>query len=178
MRLLRPPGWLGRVRISGEHTDPCEVQAGREKVPDWREAYTAHGGKEPARNEYFGLPEDLLDPDDPGAVDRVVDAIAHLPVVLLSGLADGLEDGLALADSEHRGSDDCWSLIEAYVRLGLVPPAHILPLPHKPDPARTERMTAYLIAAYLRGACHEATAQLRSDARTGWRALSQPPAPA
>lgn len=118
---LRRPGWLGQVRISGEHTDPCEVQAGTERVSDWRTAYTAHGGKEPVANEYFGLPEDLFDPEDDSALDRAVDAIAHLPVVLLSGLYDGMEDGLARTETQHGASDDRWSLIEAYVRLGLVP---------------------------------------------------------
>lgn len=178
VRRLRRPVWLGQVRISGEHTDPCEVQAGTEKVTDWRTAYTAHGGKEPVANEYFGLPEDVLDPDDDRALDRAVDAIAHLPVVLLTGLGEGMEDGLARSETYHGAGDDRWSLIEAYVRLDLVPPANVLYLPHIPDPARPERLTAYLIAAYLRAASHQATGQLRSDGRMVRRLLSQPRTPA
>ncbi|MGW3929820.1 hypothetical protein ACWECC_17200 [Streptomyces microflavus] len=177
VRRLRRPGWLGLVRISGEHTDPCEVQAGTEKVTDWRSAYTAHGGKDPVANEYFGLPEDQFDPDDEGALDRAVKAIAHLPVVLLSGLCDGMEDGLARSEAQHGAADDRWSLIEAYVRLGLVPPANVLYLPHIPDPNRPERLTDYLIAAYLHAACSQATGQLRSDARMVRRLLSQPRTP-
>jgi len=177
VRRLRRPGWLGLVRISGEHTDPWEVQAGTEKVTDWRTAYTAHGGKDPVANEYFGLPEGLFDPDDDGARDRAADAIAHLPVVLLSGLYDGMEDGLARTVSQYGSGDDRWSLIEAYVRLGLVPPANILYLPHTADPARPGRLTAYLTAAYLRGACHQAAGQLRSDALMVRRLLSQPRTP-
>ncbi|WP_234329461.1 MULTISPECIES: hypothetical protein [unclassified Streptomyces] len=171
MRRLRPPGWLGLVRISGEHTNPCEVQAGTEKDTDWRTAYTAHAGKGPVREDYFGLPEDLFDPDD-GARDRAANTIAHLPVVLLSGLCDGREDGLARTGERHGGR---WSLIEAYVRLGPVPPASILYRPHNPDRARSERLTAYLIAAYLCGACHEAAGQLRSDARMVRRSLPSAP---
>lgn len=178
VRRLRRPGWLGLVRISGEHTDPWEVQAGTEKVTDWRTAYTAHGGKDPVANEYFGLPEGLFDPDDDGARDHAADAIAHLPVVLLSGLYDGTEDGLARTESRHGPSDDRWSLIEAYVRLGLVPPANILYLPHTPDPARPGQLTAYLTAAYLYAACHQAAGQLRSDTRMVQRLLSQPRTPA
>lgn len=174
VRRLRRPGWLGQVRISGEHTDPCEVQAGTEKVTDWRTAYTAHGGKNPVANEYFGLPEDLFDPDDDSALDRAVDAIAHLPVVLLTGLYDGVEDGLARSETQGGAGEDRWSLIEAYVRLGLVPPANVLYLPHIPDPARPEHLTGYLIAAYARAACHQATGQLRSDGRMVRRLLSQP----
>ncbi|RNG14796.1 hypothetical protein [Streptomyces botrytidirepellens] len=174
VRDLRRPGWLGLVRISGEHTDPCEVQAGTEQVTDWRTAYTAHGGKDPVANEYFGLPEDLLDPDDDGALDRAVDAIAHLPVVLLSGLYDGMEHGLARTEAQHRDGLDRWSLIEAYVRLGLLPPANVLYLPQTPDSARSGRLTAYLIAAYLRATCDQAAGQLRSDVRMVRRLLSQP----
>ncbi|MER5372733.1 hypothetical protein [Streptomyces sp. NPDC002553] len=178
VRKLRRPGWLGLVRISGEHTDPCEVQAGTETVTDWRTAYTAHGGKDPVTNEYFGLPEDFYDPDDDGALDRAVDVIAHLPVVLLSGLYDGMEDGLARTKAQHAGGTDGWDLIEAYVRLGLVPPANVLYLPHVPNPDRTERLTAYLIAAYLHGACRQAAGQLRGDARMARRLLSLPRTPA
>ncbi|MFC8022007.1 hypothetical protein [[Kitasatospora] papulosa] len=177
IRMLRRPGWLGQVRISGEHTDPCEVQAGTEQVTDWRTAYTAHGGKDPIENEYFGLPEDLFDPEDDGALDRAVDAIAHLPVVLLSGLYDGMEDGLARTEAQYRRGADRWALLEAYVRLGLVPPANVLHLPHTPHPARPERLTAYLIAAYLHGACRQAAGQLRGDARMVWRLLFQPRTP-
>ncbi|WP_331732115.1 hypothetical protein OG613_47470 (plasmid) [Streptomyces sp. NBC_00015] len=178
VRQLQRPGWLGLVRISGEHADPCEVQAGTEKVTDWRTAYTAHGGKAPVTNEYFGLPECLFDPDDEGALDRAATYIDHLPVVLLSGLYDGMENGLALTEKQHGRSDERWSLIEAYVRFGLVPPASILYLPHSADPARPERLTAYLIAAYLRGASHQAAGQLRSNARMVRRLLSQPRTPA
>ncbi|MFF7953687.1 hypothetical protein [Streptomyces griseorubiginosus] len=173
LRKLRRPGWLGLVRISGEHTDPCEVQAGTETVTDWHTAYTAHGGKDPVANEYYGLPEDFYDPDDDGALDRAVDAIAHLPVVLLSGLYD-VEAGLARTKAQHAGGTDGWDLIEAYVRLGLVPPANVLYLPHVPNPDRTERLTAYLIAAYLHGACRQAAGQLRGDARMVRRLLSLP----
>ncbi|MGC5263920.1 hypothetical protein ACPXCO_23160 [Streptomyces cyaneofuscatus] len=153
------------------------MQAGTEEVTDWRSAYTAHGGKDPVANEYFGLPEDQFEPDDENAMDRAVDAIAHLPVVLLSGLYDGMEDGLARSKAQHGSGDDRWSMIEAYVRLGLVPPADILYLPHIADPARPERLTAYLIAAYLHAACRQATGQLRSDARMVRRLLSQPRTP-
>jgi hypothetical protein len=177
VRMLRQPGWLGQVRISGEHTDPCAVQAGAEKVTDWRSAYTAHGDKDPIENEYFGLPENLFDPEDDNALDRAVEAIAHLPVVLLSGLYDEMENGLARSEAQHGGGEDRWSLIEAYVRLGLVPPANVLYLPHIPDPNRPERLTAYLIAAYLRAACHQANGQLRSDGRMARRLLSQPRTP-
>ncbi|MFJ5952609.1 hypothetical protein [Streptomyces noursei] len=176
VRMLRRPSWLGQTRISGEHTDPCDVQGGTETVTDWRYAYTTHGGKHPVANEYFGLPEDLFDADDDGALDRAVEIIAHLPVVLLSGLYDGVESGLARTEAQHGGADD-WPLIEAYVRLGLVPPTNVLYLPHIPDPARPERLTAYLIAAYLHGACHHAATQLRSDARMVQRLLSQPRTP-
>ncbi|MET9109379.1 hypothetical protein [Streptomyces zhihengii] len=175
---LRRPGWLGLVRISGEHADPCEVQAGNETVADWRTAYTGHGGKDPVANEYFGLPEDFYDPDDGGALDRAVDAIAHLPVVLLSGLYDGMGHGLARTKEQHAGGTDGWDLIEAYVRLGLVPPANVLYLPQAPNPDRTERLTAYLIAAYLHGACRQAAGQLRGNARTARRLLSLPRTPA
>ncbi|MFI5864757.1 hypothetical protein [Streptomyces sp. NPDC051546] len=178
VRMLRRPGWLGHVRISGEHTDPCEVQAGTETVADWRTAYTPHGGKDPIENAYFGLPEDLFDPDDDGALERAADAIAHLPVVLLSGLYDEMEDGLARTEAQHRRGADRWSLIEAYVRLGLVPPANVLYLPQTPDPARPERLTAYLIAAYLFGACRQTAGQLRSDTRMAQRLLTQPRTPA
>jgi hypothetical protein len=177
VRTLRRPGWLGMVRISGEHTDPCEVQAGSETVTDWRSAYTAHGGKDAVANEYFGLPEDFFDPEDDGALDRAVDAIAHLPVVLLSGLHDGMEDGLARTKAQHAGGTDGWALIEAYVRLGLVPPANALYLPHLPAPDRHERLTAYLIAAYLHGACLQAAGQLRGDARMARQLLSLPHTP-
>jgi hypothetical protein len=177
VRRLRRPGWLGQVPISGDHTDPGEAHAGTAKVTDWRTAYTAHGGKDPVANEYFGLPEDLFDPDDDGALDRAADAIDRLPVVLLSGLFDGLENGLARTEAQYGDRDDRWSLIEAYVRLGLVPPANVLYLPHTPDPTRPDRLTAYLTAAYVRAACHQAAGQLRSDARMVWRLLSRPRTP-
>ncbi|WP_351225992.1 hypothetical protein [Streptomyces sp. NPDC002133] len=122
VRFLRHTGWLGRVRISGEETDPCEVQAGRTQVADWRSAYTAHGGKHPAENEYLGLPEDVLDPDDDTAQDRAVAAIKHLPVVFLSGLYH-CEQGL----SRHRA------------RLPWRRPA---PRPRSPVAARTSTRTA------------------------------------
>lgn len=153
------------------------MQAGTETVPDWRTAYTAHGGKDPVANEYYGLPEDLFDPDD-DARDLAVDAIAHLPAVLLSGLYRGIEDGLARTKAAHVGGTDGWDLKEAYVRLGLVPPANVLYLPHRPDPDRAERLTAYLIAACLHGACRQATGQLRYDARMARRLLSLPRIPA
>ena len=178
VRRLRRPGWLGQARISGEHTDPCDVQNGTVMVPDWRTACTAHGGKDPVANEYFGLPEDWIDPDDDSAFDRAVDAIAHLPVVLLSDLDNGMEEGLARTQPWYQGGgEDQWSLIEAYVRLGMVPPASILSLPHTPDPTRSDRLTAYLIAAYLRAACHVVTGDLRSRAQSVWRLLSKPDTP-
>ncbi|MEU9470843.1 hypothetical protein AB0D78_30360 [Streptomyces avermitilis] len=45
------------------------------------------------------------------------------------------------------------------------------------DPARPERLTAYLIAAYLRAASHQTAGQLRSNARMVRRLLSQPRTP-
>ncbi|MFH8257852.1 hypothetical protein [Streptomyces roseolus] len=179
LRKLRRPGWLGQVRISGEHTDPCEVQAGTETVTDWRTAYTAHGGKLPVANEHYGLPEDIFDPDDDGALDHAADAIAHLPVVLLSGLHVELEYGLARTKAQYAaGGTDNWDLIEAYVRLGLVPPANVLSLPYLPNPDRAERLTAYLIAAYLHGTCRQVVGELRYDARMARRLLSLPRTPA
>ncbi|MER5889663.1 hypothetical protein ABT160_38050 [Streptomyces sp. NPDC001941] len=177
VRKLQWASWLGRVRISGEDTDPCAVQAGTMTVTDWRTAYTAHGGKVPVVNEYYGLPDDLHDPDDDGAWDRAVDSIAHLPVVLLSGLFHGMEDGLARAETQREGGTDSWDLIEAYARLGLVPPANILNPPHLPSQDRTEQLTSYLIAAYLYGARRHATAQLRSDVHMARRLLSLPSSP-
>ncbi|MGP3950855.1 hypothetical protein [Streptomyces sp. 7N604] len=172
VRALRRPGWLGRVRISGEHTDPCDVQAGCVQVEDWHTAYTALGGKEPAKNEYFGLPEDLFDPDDETAEDRTVAAIDHLPVAFLTGLYEG-EQGLSLTKRDYWTGEDHWSLIEAYVRLGLLPPVHVLFLPRTPDLPRSEQLTTYLIAAYLRAACHQVAGQLRYDMRSAWRAIAQ-----
>ncbi|WP_440581060.1 hypothetical protein [Streptomyces sp. PT19] len=177
VRLLRRPGWLGQVRISGENVDPCEVQAGTEKVTDWRTAYTAHGGKDPIENEYFGLPEDLFDPEDDGALDRAVGAIAHPPVVLLSGLYDGMENGLARAEAQYRRGADQWALLEAYVRLGLVPPANVLNLPHTPHADRPERLTAYLVAAHVHGARRQVAGHLRGEARMVRRLLVQPRTP-
>ncbi|MFE7778428.1 hypothetical protein ACFU5O_31995 [Streptomyces sp. NPDC057445] len=172
VRFLRQPGWLGRARISGEEVDPCDVQAGRTQVAAWHSAHIAHGGKLPARNEYFGLPEDLLDPDDDTALGRAVAAISHLPVVFLTGLYEG-EQGLSRTRDDYWGREDDWSIIEAYVRLGILPPARLLSLPIKSDLPRSPKLTAYLMAAYVRAACHQAVGHLRSEARMAQRTLAQ-----
>ncbi|MGZ2361481.1 hypothetical protein LRE75_33185 [Streptomyces sp. 372A] len=105
------------------------------------------------------------DDGDEKALDRSVDAIAHLPALLFGGLYSGLGNGFAQTRAQHAGDTDGRDLIEADVRLDLLPSANALYLPHPPDLGRAEGLTAYLVTASAQGADRPSVSQPCADAR-------------
>ncbi|MGD6750396.1 hypothetical protein [Streptomyces sp. BH105] len=143
-------GLAGRhVHFVGEFDDPWDIATRRVLLNDWRERYTVFGssGKTPAENSYFSFSE-LLDMEIgwPEMAERIEDLSV---CVVLSG---DMELGLCPTDLDTGWQ---WSLIEAFTRLGMLPPTDELYLPERMDIRRDPELIRYLMAAFRAGVAYE-----------------------
>jgi hypothetical protein len=153
-------GLAGRhVHFVGEFDDPWAVYTHTVDLHDWREHYTRFGktDKVPIENSYFSVSE-LLDIEWNEMAERVDD----LPVcVVMSG---DLEMGLCPTSLEEGWQ---WSLIEAFTRLGVLPPTNDLYLSERMDLPRSPELVRYLLEAFRAGVAHEVRVKQSLAANTG-----------
>ncbi|WP_063729027.1 hypothetical protein [Streptomyces sp. RTd22] len=137
------------VRFVGEFLDPYEIASGKEVLPDWRDAYFVIGDKSkaPAENSYFYISDETdLEWEEAAAL------IEDLPVCLVITHGD-MEMGLCPTSIRETGWQ--WSIVEAYTRLGSLPPVEELYLPERLDLPRSAARVQYLTSAFREGVRRE-----------------------
>ncbi|MFC8428578.1 hypothetical protein [Streptomyces sp. NPDC057253] len=136
-----------QVHFVGEFEDPWDVYTRKVFLNDWREHYTRFGRKDkaPVENSYFGMSE-AFDIEWPEAAEIIDD----LPVCFV--MAGDMELGLC-PTSKAEGWQ--WSLIEAFTRLGMLPPSNDLYLPDRMDLPRSPELVRYLLEAFRASVAHE-----------------------
>jgi hypothetical protein len=153
-------GFAGRqVHFVGEFEDPWAVYTHTVDLHDWREHYTRFGktDKVPVENSYFSV-SDMLDIEWNEMAERVDD----LPVcVVMSG---DMEMGLCPTSLEEGWQ---WSLVEAFTRLGVLPPTNDLYLSERMDLPRSPELVRYLLEAFRAGVAHEVRVKQSLAANTG-----------
>ncbi|MFK0015698.1 hypothetical protein [Streptomyces sp. NPDC091027] len=144
-------GLAGRqVHFVGEFEDPWDLFTHKVVLNDWREHYTSfNSGKSPAENSYFGISE-AFDVEWDEAAMRIDD----LPVCFV--MAGDMELGLCPTSMEKGWQ---WSLVEAFTRLGVLPPTSEMYLPDEMDIPRSAELTRYLLDAFTAGVAHEVKEQ-------------------
>ncbi|MEU0214988.1 hypothetical protein ABZ281_07605 [Streptomyces sp. NPDC006265] len=140
-------GLAGRhVHFVGEFDDPWDVYTHEVALNDWRQHYTNFSrDKQPVENSYFSI-SDALDIE----WDEAAELIADLPVCFV--MTGDMELGLC---PTSRDAGWQWSLIEAFTRLGVLPPTNDLYLPDRMDIPRSPELIRYLMAAFRAGVAHE-----------------------
>jgi hypothetical protein len=146
------------VHFVGEFDDPWDIATGVVTLPDWRERFTNFSSKDksPAENSYFSFGDGIE-----MEWDEMAEAISDLPVCLV--MADEMEMGIC-PTSKVEGWQ--WSLIEAFTRLGMLPPTNELYLPDRMDVPRSPELVQYLLDAFRAGVAHEVKAKQDLAANT------------
>jgi hypothetical protein len=146
-------GLAGRhVHFVGEFEDPWDIYTHVVTLNDWRQHYTNFSrDKRPVENSYFSI-SDTLDIE----WDEAAELIADLPVCFV--MAGDMELGLCPTSRDEGWQ---WSLIEAFTRLGALPPTNELYLPDRMDIPRSPELIRYLLDAFRAGVAHEV--QVKQD---------------
>lgn len=134
------------VHFVGEFDDPWDIATGEVELTNPAEAYMVIGndGDGPMDNSYFSFTWEELELEDMAQI------IADLPVCLVMTHAD-METGLCPTE---KGDGWQWSLVEAFTRLGMVPPVEDYCLSNVLDIPRSPELVAYLVDAYRTGVEH------------------------
>ncbi|MFF7750401.1 hypothetical protein ACFZCP_14250 [Streptomyces sp. NPDC007971] len=132
------------VHFVGEFDDPWDIATGEVELRNPAEEYMVIGndGNGPMDNSYFSFSwETEME------LEEMAEAISDLPVCLVMTHAD-METGLCPTEKSAGWG---WSLVEAFTRLGMVPPVEDYSLSEVLDIPRSPELVAYLVDAYRVG---------------------------
>ncbi|MFC4507050.1 MULTISPECIES: hypothetical protein [Streptomyces] len=132
------------VHFVGEFDDPWDIATGDVELKNPAEAYMVidGNGKAPVDNSYFSFSWEVeLE------MEEMAKVISDLPVCLVVTHAD-METGLCPTEKAPGWQ---WSVVEAFTRLGILPPTNEMHLSDEMDISRSPELITYLVSAFRKG---------------------------